>query len=104
MLVNRAMRLRMHTKNKFLTRKKAALTSILARSLITSLLVGPFATAADRPVIPAELTLKQALDIALANSTAIREAQAGLDQVTGRYEQSRSPRQPQINISMRQNL
>jgi outer membrane protein TolC len=62
------------------------------------------AVAADRPTLPANLALNQALEIALANSTVIRDAQAGLDQVTGRYEQARSPRLPQVNLAARQNL
>ncbi len=62
------------------------------------------AVAADRPTLPANLALSQALEIALANSTVIRDAQAGLDQVTGRYEQARSPRLPQVNLAARQNF
>ena len=40
--------------------------------------------------IPAQLTLPEALNIALTNSTVLREAMAQLDQASGRYLQSRS--------------
>jgi len=61
-----------------------------------------FGAAAEPPNLPAELTLKQALDIALQNSTNIRTAMAQLDQASGRYEQSRSPLIPQLDIKAHQ--
>jgi outer membrane protein TolC len=76
----------------------------MTRHFILLVLTAAFATAADRPTLPANLTLADALTMALANGTAIREAQSGLDQVTGRYSQSRSSRLPQVDIAMRQNL
>jgi len=73
-------------------------------NFILLVLIAAFARAADRPTLPANLTLNQALAIALANSTVIRSAQAGLDQATGRYAQSRATRLPQVDIGLRQNL
>ena len=61
-----------------------------------------FGAAAEPPDLPAEVTLKQALDIALQNSTNIRTAMAQLDQASGRYEQSRSPLIPQLDIKAHQ--
>ena len=58
-----------------------------------------FGTAAEPPKLPAELTLAQALNIALQNSTNIRTAMAQLDQASGRYEQPRSPLIPQLDIN-----
>jgi len=56
------------------------------------------------PKLPPELTLRQALDIALVNNAVIRAAQADLDQVAGRYDQSKSTLLPQIGISARQGV
>jgi outer membrane protein TolC len=67
-------------------------------------LASALAFAADRPALPPNLSLNQALEIALANSILLREAQAGLEQASARYAQSRSPRLPQIGINARQNL
>jgi len=68
--------------------------------LLTAVLI----TAADRPTLPANLTLNEALGIALTNSTVIRSAQAELEQASARSVQSRSVRLPQLDIGMRQNL
>jgi outer membrane protein TolC len=57
------------------------------------------ACAAD---IPAQLTLPQALNLALTNSTVIREAMAQLDQTSGRYLQSRSVLLPHLDFGARQ--
>jgi outer membrane protein TolC len=59
------------------------------------------AQAAD---IPAQLTLSQALNIALTNSAVIREAKAQLDQTSGQYLQSRSALLPQMGIAARQSI
>jgi outer membrane protein TolC len=59
------------------------------------------ACAAD---IPAQLTLSQALNIALSNSTNIREALARLDQSSGQYLQSRSTLLPQVGVFARQSI
>jgi outer membrane protein len=76
----------------------------MRRSTLLLVLTAAFASAADRPSLPPDLTLSQALAIALSNGTAIREAQAGLDQASGRYAQSRAFRLPQVDIALRQNL
>jgi outer membrane protein TolC len=49
-----------------------------------------------------DLTVRQALDIALANSTILREAQASLEQSSGDYEQARSVLLPQVGFAARQ--
>jgi outer membrane protein TolC len=59
---------------------------------------------ADAADLPAELTLSEALKIALSNSSVLRMAMAHLDQVTGQYQQARSALLPQIDISARQNF
>jgi outer membrane protein TolC len=60
------------------------------------------ARAANQTDLPAQLTLSQALQIALSNSTTIREAVASLDQATGQYQQARSYLLPQLNLVARQ--
>ena len=62
------------------------------------------AGAAAGPDLPAQLTLSQALNIALSNSTKIREALAHLDQASGRYQQSRSALLPQLDVAARQSF
>ena len=52
------------------------------------------------PDLPAQLTLRQALDIALQNSINLRTAIAQLEQASGVYEQSRSALLPQLNVAM----
>jgi outer membrane protein TolC len=49
-----------------------------------------------------DLTLRQALDIALINSSVLREAQASLEQSSGQYEQARSSLLPQFGFAARQ--
>src|SRR5690349_1097263 len=61
-----------------------------------------FATAQNRPTIPTELTLRQALDIALVNSSTLREARANLEQDSGKYQQARSALLPQVGVAARQ--
>lgn len=56
--------------------------------------------AAASPDLPAQLTLRQALDIALTNSINIRTALARLQQASGQFEQSRSALLPQLNVAM----
>ncbi|HEY7337896.1 MAG TPA: TolC family protein [Bryobacteraceae bacterium] len=62
------------------------------------------AFAAGSPDIPAVLTLPQALEIALANSTNIQTAITQLEQATGQYQQYRSPLLPQLDLHARQSL
>src|SRR5262245_35439622 len=74
----------------------------MLRVLLVVVLTAPFVQAQNRPVLPANLTLRQALDIALLNSTTIREAQANLEQASGRYQQSRAELLPQVGVAARQ--
>lgn len=55
-----------------------------------------------KPDLPAELSLAQAMRIALSNSTLIRTAQADLDKASGQYLQSRAPLLPQLEVVARQ--
>jgi outer membrane protein TolC len=73
-------------------------------NFILLLLTAALAAAADRPDLPANLTLNEALAIALTKSAVIRDAVAALDQASGRYTRSRSPLLPHVNIALRQNL
>jgi outer membrane protein TolC len=57
---------------------------------------------ANQTNLPAQLTLSQALQIALTNSSTIREAMANLDQASGQYQQARSYLLPQLNLAARQ--
>src|SRR5205823_5887038 len=66
------------------------------------LIFAMFAWSADPPAIPPELTLSQALNIALSNSTNIRTAMAQLDQASGQYGQSRSTLLPQLDVQAHQ--
>jgi len=74
----------------------------MIRSCAVLLLAGMSAGAASQPDLPAQLTLFQALQIALTNSTTIREAMASLEQATGQYQQARSYLLPQLNLGARQ--
>jgi Outer membrane protein len=62
----------------------------------------PAQTAA--PILPKELTLSQALDIALTNNTNIREAQAKFDQIEGQKQSSKSVLLPQLTFDAHQAL
>jgi outer membrane protein len=74
----------------------------MIRCCAVLLLAGICAGAANQTDLPAQLTLSQALQIALSNSTTIREAMAGLDQASGQYQQARSYLLPQLNLGARQ--
>ena len=52
--------------------------------------------------IPPQLTLPQALNIALTNSSVLREATAQFDQSSGQYLQARSALLPQVGVFARQ--
>jgi outer membrane protein TolC len=69
---------------------------------IAVLLTTALATAQDRPALPPDLTLAQALRIALANSTVIRSAQADVDKAVGQRRQTRGPLLPQVSFAARQ--
>jgi outer membrane protein TolC len=62
------------------------------------LLVPTCASSQDKRDLPKRLQLSDALSIALANSSILRAAQSRLDQASGKYEQSRSPLLPQVDI------
>ena len=71
--------------------------------LCVALLVGSLRGEAQTPrTLAPDLTLRQALDIALVNSSVLREAQAGLEQSSGQYEQARSVLLPQFGFAARQ--
>jgi outer membrane protein len=70
--------------------------------LIAVLLATTLTAAQDRPALPPDLSLAQALRIALANSTLIRAAQADVDKAVGRRAQSRGPLLPQVSFAARQ--
>ena len=73
-----------------------------ARGFGLILLTCTIAAAQDRPTLPPELSLSQALRIALSNSTFIRGAQADLDKSISRRAQSKSPLLPQVSLTARQ--
>ena len=72
--------------------------------LALSMVVVPVmpAAAQNKPILPKDLTLSQALEIALRNSSTLREAEANLEQASGQYKQARSELLPQIGIVVRQ--
>ena len=72
------------------------------RQAFLLLTLAGLASAAVGPDLPPDLTLSQALNIALSNSTNIRTAMAQLDQASGQYSQSRAPLLPEIDIGARQ--
>jgi outer membrane protein TolC len=74
----------------------------MMRLLLTLTLTAALAEAQVPQTLPSQLNLSQALEIALANSTALKQAQANLDQAVGQYEQSRSVLLPQIDFNARQ--
>lgn len=71
----------------------------MIRSLAILAVAAGIALAADRPEIPAELTLRQALDLALKNSAALRRASAQLAQSQAQQQQAHSQLLPQLNLS-----
>ena len=76
----------------------------MSRLSILFVLAAARAVSAAGPDLPSQLTLSQALNIALSNSTNIREAMARLDQASGRSQQSRSALLPQVCIAIRQSF
>src|SRR6516225_5710800 len=69
--------------------------------ILVATAAGTLASGAD---LPAQLTLPQALNIALTNSTVLREAMAQLDQTSGQYLQARSALLPQVGVFARQSI
>jgi outer membrane protein TolC len=75
----------------------------IMRPVLLALLLTPaFAGAQTRANLPANLTLRQALELALSNSSTLREAQANLERISGKYQQSRSDLLPQLSVVARQ--
>jgi outer membrane protein TolC len=77
---------------------------MMQRLFLLVILTPTLANAQNRSTLPVDLTLRQALEIALANSSTLREAQANLDKTSGQYQQSRSALLPQLYIAARQAL
>jgi outer membrane protein TolC len=75
---------------------------MMQRLLLLLMLTPIFAIAQNRATLPVNLTLRQALEIALANSSILREAQANLEQTSGRSQQARSVLLPQLYVVARQ--
>ena len=70
----------------------------MIRCCAVLLLAGMCAGAANQTDLPAQLSLSQALRIALTNSSTIREAMANLDQASGQYNRRGSYLPPQLNL------
>jgi outer membrane protein TolC len=87
-------------------RKLTPLQIHVHQAIRTSLLLAlaVFAAAANQSSLPKELSLAEALDMALRNSTTIRMAQANLEQASGQYAQSRSALLPQVDVFARQSF
>jgi outer membrane protein len=66
------------------------------------LLISTPARPADQQESPKELTLSQALAIALTKSSTIHTAQSRMEQASGRLGQSRAELLPQVDINARQ--
>jgi outer membrane protein len=66
------------------------------------LLISTPARPADQEELPKELTLSQALTIALTKSSTIRTAQSRMEQASGRLGQSRAELLPQVDVNARQ--
>jgi outer membrane protein TolC len=75
----------------------------MIRLLLVFMLGAATATAQNKAAIPADLTLKQALDIALANNSTLKEAQAELLKTSGQFSQARSVLLPQLGFRAHQN-
>ena len=54
--------------------------------------------------LPKQLTLSDAVKLALSNNSTLRTAQSRLEQASGQYEQSRSALLPQVDVHARQAL
>jgi outer membrane protein TolC len=75
---------------------------MMQRLCLLLMLTPIFANAQGRPVLPQDLTLRRALEIALVNSSTIREARANLEMASGQYRQARSALLPQVGVGARQ--
>ena len=66
--------------------------------------VPTLARAADQQDLPKQLTLSQAITIALSKNSILRAAQSRLDQASGRYAQARSQLLPRLGLDARQTI
>jgi outer membrane protein len=78
----------------------ARLAFYIATTLLS--LLSTVAMSAYQQDLPKNLTLSQAISIALANNSILRAAQSRLEQASGRYIQSRSSLLPQLDLDARQ--
>src|SRR5215468_9428650 len=74
----------------------------MKRLVLLPLLAATVALAQKTATLPADLTLRQALDIALTNNSTIRTAEANMERASGKYEQVRSNLLPELNVVARQ--
>jgi len=65
---------------------------------VLMLLIAAVASSAERPIIPATLTLRQAIEIALAQSPSLLAAMTRVEQAQAQARRGRSPLLPQISI------
>src|SRR5262249_31772824 len=68
------------------------------------LLMGTATGAMAQQGLPAQLTLSEALTMALTNNSTLRTAQSRLEQASGEYMQSRSALLPQVEVRAHQAL
>jgi len=78
------------------------LARIFSGILGTMALAATLTSTAFAQDLPKQLSLSQAVAIALSNSSVIRTAQGRLDQSSGQYAQARSTLLPQVDVSARQ--
>jgi outer membrane protein len=83
------------------TSRLSAVSLPMLRLCLLFVLAAAPASAVD---IPAQLTLAEALNIALSNSSIIREAMARLQEASGQYRQARSALLPQLDVFARQSF
>jgi outer membrane protein TolC len=69
-----------------------------------TVLLGTALIAADRPAVPAKLTLADAMEIAFRSSQALVRAAAQLQQAEGQSAQARSPLLPQVSLGVAETL
>ena len=74
----------------------------MKRLVLLPLLAATVALAQKTATLPADLTLRQALEIALMNSSTLRTAEANMQRASGKYEQVRSNLLPELNVVARQ--
>jgi outer membrane protein TolC len=74
----------------------------MKRLLLLPLFVATVALAQKAATLPADLTLRQALEIALMNNSTLRTAEANMERASGKYEQVRSNLLPELDVVARQ--